>query len=140
MQIFVSFVIGVIFGLGLILSGMTNPAKVIGFLNIFGHWNPSLVLVMVSAIIVNATFFHLTKHRKQSFLGLPVNLPTNKRIDHKLIIGSAIFGVGWGLAGFCPGPSIVSILQGGYQPIVFVISMLVGMLFFEIFNKKMKKS
>lgn len=140
MQIFASFVIGLVFGLGLILSGMTNPAKVIGFLDLFGNWNPSLVLVMVSAIIVNATFFHLTKHRKQSFLGLPVNIPTTKSIDHKLIIGSTIFGVGWGLAGFCPGPSIVSILQGGYQPIVFVISMLVGMLFFELFNKKMKKS
>lgn len=135
MQIFVSFVIGLIFGLGLILSGMTNPAKVIGFLDILGDWDPSLVLVMISAIIMNASFFHLTKYRKQSFLGLPLNLPTNKSIDHKLIIGSAIFGVGWGLAGFCPGPSIVSILQSGYQPLVFVISMLVGMLFFELFNK-----
>lgn len=138
MQIFVSFVIGLIFGLGLILSGMTNPAKVIGFLDIFGDWDPSLVLVMISAVIVNATFLHLTKHRKQSFLGLPIYLPTIKSIDPKLIIGSAIFGVGWGLAGFCPGPSIVSILYGGYQTIVFVLSMVVGMIFFRLFNKQTK--
>jgi hypothetical protein len=136
MQIVTSFVIGLIFGLGLILSGMTNPAKIIGFLDIFGKWDPSLLLVMFGAIIVTATSFHLTKHRKQSLLGQPLNVPSAGRIDHKLILGSLIFGAGWGLAGYCPGPSLVSILQGGYQPIVFVISMLVGMVFFEISTKR----
>jgi uncharacterized protein len=138
MQIFTSFVIGLIFGLGLILSGMTNPAKIIGFLDIFGNWDPSLALVMLGAILVNAVSFQLIKKRKKSLLGQPVKLPATSNIDHKLIIGSAIFGVGWGLAGYCPGPSIASILQGGYQPVVFVISMLLGMVFFELFNKMTK--
>lgn len=135
MHIMTTFVAGLIFGLGLILSGMTNPAKILGFLDIFGNWDPSLVLVMLGAIIVTATSFHLTKNRQQSFFGQPIKLPATSNIDGKLIIGSLIFGVGWGLAGYCPGPSLTSVLQGGYQPLIFVISMLVGMGIFEIFNQ-----
>lgn len=135
MYILTAFIAGLIFGLGLFLSGMTNPAKIIGFLDILGNWDPSLVLVMLGAIIVNATSFHLTKHRQQSFLGQPIKLPVSSNIDRKLIIGSLIFGVGWGLAGYCPGPSLASVLQGGYQPLVFVISMLLGMGMFEILNQ-----
>lgn len=138
MHLFTSFALGLVFGLGLILSGMTNPAKVIGFLDVFGEWDPSLVLVMMSAVMVNATSLYFTKGRKQSLLGQPVNLPKSTGIDHKLILGSLIFGVGWGLAGYCPGPSLVAMLHGGYQPIVFVISMLVGMAFFEFLNKMTK--
>lgn len=135
MYILTAFIAGLIFGLGLFLSGMTNPAKIIGFLDILGNWDPSLVLVMLGAIIVNATSFHLTKNRQQSFLGQPIKLPVSSNIDRKLIIGSLIFGVGWGLAGYCPGPSLASVLQGGYQPLVFVISMLLGMGMFEILNQ-----
>jgi uncharacterized membrane protein YedE/YeeE len=139
MHILTAFVAGLIFGLGLILSGMTNPAKIIGFLDIFGHWDPSLVLVMLGAITTTAISFHLIKNRQQSFLGKQINLPVNISIDRKLILGSLIFGIGWGLAGYCPGPSLVSILQGGYQPLVFVISMLIGMGIFEVFNQYSNK-
>ena len=139
MQIITAFVTGLIFGLGLILSGMTNPAKIIGFLDIFGNWDPSLVLVMLGAIVVTATSFHLTKNRQKSYFGLPIKLPASSNIDHKLVIGSLMFGVGWGLAGYCPGPSLVSVLQDGYQPLVFVISMLVGMGIFEVFNQLSSK-
>lgn len=90
MQILTAFVTGLIFGLGLILSGMTNPAKIIGFLDIFGNWDPSLALVMLGAIIVTATSFHLTKNRQQSFFGQQIKLPKNSNIDHKLIIGSGL--------------------------------------------------
>lgn len=135
MQLMTAFFTGLIFGFGLILSGMTNPAKIIGFLDIFGNWDPSLALVMLGAIIVTATSFKLTKNRQQSFLGQPIKLPNSSNVDHKLIIGSMIFGVGWGLAGYCPGPSLVSVIQGGYKPVVFVISMLIGMGVFEVFNR-----
>ncbi len=139
MQIITAFVTGLIFGLGLILSGMTNPAKVIGFLDILGNWDPSLVLVMLGAITVTATSFHLTKNRQQSFFGQQIKLPKSSNVDHKLIIGSMMFGVGWGLAGYCPGPSLASVLHGGYQPLVFVISMLIGMGIFEVFNRLSNK-
>lgn len=140
MQIMTAFVTGFIFGLGLILAEMTNPAKVIGFLDIFGNWDPSLALVMASALIVTATAFKMIRKNKQTFFGQQMHLPAGSNIDHKLIIGSLIFGVGWGLAGYCPGPSLTSVLQGGYQPLVFVVSMIAGMGIFEIrgqfFNKK----
>lgn len=135
MQIITAFIIGLIFGLGLILSEMTNPAKIKGFLDIFGHWDPSLAMVMLGAVMVTATSFHLTKNRQQSFFGQAIKLPASNNIDHKLIIGSLMFGVGWGLAGYCPGPALASVLQGGYQPLVFVISMLIGMGIFEVFDR-----
>ncbi len=139
MQIMTAFVTGLIFGLGLILSGMTNPAKIIGFLDILGNWDPSLVLVMLGAIVVTASSFHLTKNRQQSLFGQQIKLPKSSNVDHKLIIGSLMFGVGWGLAGYCPGPSLASVLHGGYQPLVFVISMLIGMGIFEVFNRLSNK-
>lgn len=135
MQIMIAFVTGLIFGLGLILSGMTNPAKIIGFLDIFGDWDPALALVMIGALIVSATSFQLIKKNKKTYFGQQLNLPANNKIDHKLIIGSLIFGIGWGLAGYCPGPALVSVMHGGYQPVIFVLSMLAGMGIFEIFNK-----
>jgi uncharacterized membrane protein YedE/YeeE len=139
MQIMTAFVTGLIFGLGLILSEMTNPAKIIGFLDIFGNWDPSLVLVMLGAITVSAVSFKLTKSRQQSFFGQQIKLPNSSNIDHKLITGSLIFGVGWGLAGYCPGPALTSVLLGGYQPLVFVISMLIGMGVFEVLNQLSSK-
>jgi len=135
MQIMTAFIAGLIFGLGLILSGMTNPAKITGFLDVFGNWDPSLALVMIGALIVAATSFQLIKKNKRSFFGQPINLPAGTHIDHKLVIGSLIFGVGWGLAGYCPGPSLTSVLQGGYKPLVFVVSMIAGMGVFEIFRQ-----
>lgn len=135
MQRITAFIAGLIFGLGLILSGMTNPAKIIGFLDIFGNWDPSLALVMLGAVIVTAISFYLIKTNQKSYFGQQIKLPTSSKIDHKLIIGSLIFGVGWGLAGYCPGPSLASVLQGGHKPLVFVISMLVGMGIFEVFNQ-----
>lgn len=135
MQIMIAFVTGLIFGLGLILSGMTNPAKIIGFLDIFGDWDPALALVMIGALIVSATSFQLIKKNKKTYFGQQLNLPANNKIDHKLIIGSLIFGIGWGLAGYCPGPALVSVMHGGYQPVIFVLSMLAGMGIFEIINQ-----
>jgi uncharacterized membrane protein YedE/YeeE len=134
-----AFVTGLIFGLGLILSEMTNPAKIIGFLDIFGNWDPSLVLVMLGAITVTAVSFKLTKSRQQSFFGQQIKLPNSSNIDHKLITGSLIFGVGWGLAGYCPGPALTSVLLGGYQPLIFAISMLIGMGVFEVVNQLSSK-
>jgi uncharacterized membrane protein YedE/YeeE len=139
MQIMTAFVTGLIFGLGLILSEMTNPAKIIGFLDIFGNWDPSLVLVMLGAITVNAVSFKLTKSRQQSFFGQQIKLPKSSNIDHRLITGSLIFGVGWGLAGYCPGPALTSVLLGGYQPLIFAISMLIGMGVFEVVNQLSSK-
>jgi uncharacterized membrane protein YedE/YeeE len=130
-----AFVTGLIFGLGLILSEMTNPAKIIGFLDIFGNWDPSLVLVMLGAITVSAVSFKLTKSRQQSFFGQQIKLPKSSKIDHRLITGSLIFGVGWGLAGYCPGPALTSVLLGGYQPLIFAISMLIGMGVFEVVSQ-----
>lgn len=134
MQIMTAFVTGLIFGLGLILSEMTSPAKIIGFLDILGNWDPSLALVMLSAIIVTAISFHLSKHQQQSFLGQPIKLPASSEIDHKLIIGSLIFGTGWGLVGCCAGPLLASVLHGGYKSLVFLIFMLLGMGAFEVFD------
>jgi uncharacterized membrane protein YedE/YeeE len=139
MQIMTAFVTGLIFGLGLILSEMTNPAKIIGFLNIFGNWDPSLVLVMLGAITVTAVSFKLTKSRQQTFFGQQIKLPKSSNIDRRLITGSLIFGVGWGLVGYCPGPVLASVLLGGYQPLIFAISMLIGMGAFEVVNQLSSK-
>ena len=130
-----AFFVGLLFGLGLILSGMTNPSKVIGFLDISGLWDPSLLMVMGGAIGIGVFAFSLAKKRTLNFLGGALHLPKSNEIDKPLIVGAAFFGVGWGLAGFCPGPAIVSLAMGQYSAFVFVASMLVGMLFFEIFNR-----
>ncbi|MCB5207679.1 DUF6691 family protein [Methylovorus mays] len=127
MRLLTAFVSGLIFGLGLIISGMTNPAKVIGFLDIFGHWDPSLGLVMGGAILVGVFAFTYAKSRKTSLLGNTMQLPTNSTIDKKLLGGSLLFGIGWGLAGYCPGPAIASLLSDYTQPLIFTTAMLGGM-------------
>lgn len=132
MQIFMALIAGLIFGLGLILSGMTNPAKVIGFLDLAGHWDPSLGFVMAGAIAVSFLPFRLAKSRSMALLGGPIRLPTATDIDRRLVLGSVAFGAGWGLAGYCPGPALTSLLSGGTKPLVFVIAMLAGMLVFEL--------
>jgi uncharacterized membrane protein YedE/YeeE len=132
MQIFMALIAGLIFGLGLIFSGMTNPAKVIGFLDLAGNWDPSLGFVMAGAIVVSFLPFHLAKGRSMALLGGPIRLPTATDIDRRLVLGSVAFGAGWGLAGYCPGPALASLLSGGTKPLVFVIAMLAGMVVFEL--------
>jgi uncharacterized membrane protein YedE/YeeE len=127
MQIFIALIAGLLFGLGLILSGMTNPAKVIGFLDLAGDWDPSLALVMLGAIAAAFVPFKLAKARSRTLLGGPMRLPTASDIDRRLIGGSLTFGVGWGLAGYCPGPALASLLVGGIKPLIFVVAMLAGM-------------
>ena len=129
------FVVGLLFGVGLMLSGMTDPGKVIGFLDLFGTWDPSLALVMGGAIMVGFFAFTVAKKRTSSFLGGALRLPTNTDMDKKLVIGSLMFGAGWGLAGFCPGPALVSMADGQPKALVFVLAMLVGMLGFELMDR-----
>jgi uncharacterized membrane protein YedE/YeeE len=128
------FVVGLLFGLGLMLSGMTDPGKVIGFLDLFGAWDPSLAFVMGGAIMVGFFAFTVAKKRTSTFLGGALRLPTNMDMDKKLVIGSLLFGAGWGLAGFCPGPALVSMANGQPKALVFVLAMLVGMLGFELMD------
>ncbi|HSI44813.1 MAG TPA: DUF6691 family protein [Methylophilus sp.] len=123
----IALVAGLIFGLGLIIGGMTNPAKVLAFLDITGDWDPSLAFVMVGAIAVGFFAFREAKQRKWSVLGFSIDLPERTNIDKPLVIGAVLFGMGWGLAGFCPGPAIASVLIGGSSVWIFVASMLAGM-------------
>jgi len=129
------FIVGLLFGLGLMLSGMTDPGKVIGFLDLFGAWDPSLALVMGGAILVGFFAFTIAKKRTTTFLGGVLRFPTNMDIDKKLLVGSLLFGAGWGLAGFCPGPALVSMADGQPKALVFVLAMLVGMLGFELMDR-----
>jgi uncharacterized membrane protein YedE/YeeE len=130
------FAVGLIFGIGLIVSGMTDPGKVIGFLDLFGAWDPSLALVMGGAIGVGVFAFALAGKRSTTFLGSALHLPAARDIDRRLLVGSLLFGAGWGLAGFCPGPAIVS--AGGGQPkaVVFVLAMLAGMWLFTWLGRR----
>lgn len=122
---------GLIFGLGLIISGMANPAKVLSFLDLAGAWDPSLALVMAGAIAVGLVGFTLAKKRSHSFSGAPMQLPTATQVDQRLLMGGAMFGVGWGLAGICPGPALVGLGNGVPQAILFVAAMLVGMALYR---------
>jgi uncharacterized membrane protein YedE/YeeE len=130
------FFVGLLFGLGLILSGMTDPSKVIGFLDIFGLWDPSLALVMGGAIAVGFFAFTLAKKRTINFLGGALHLPKSSQIDKPLVIGAVLFGAGWGLAGFCPGPALVSLASGQIKAAAFVVFMLAGMQLFEILGRR----
>jgi uncharacterized membrane protein YedE/YeeE len=130
------FLVGLIFGVGLILSGMTDPAKVLGFLDLFGHWDPSLAFVMGGAIAVGLFAFAIAKKRTQGFLGGAMHLPKATQIDKRLVIGALIFGAGWGLAGFCPGPALVSMASGEAKALVFVAAMLAGMGIHTVLEKR----
>ena len=123
-----AFAAGLVFGIGLILSGMTDPGKVIGFLDVAGNWDPSLALVMAGAIAVGFFAFVLARRRAQSVLGGAMHLPQRRHIDARLVGGSVVFGIGWGLAGFCPGPALVSLASGEAKAALFVAAMLGGML------------
>ncbi len=126
MIIVVNLFAGLLFGLGLLLSGMANPAKVLNFLDIAGHWDPSLAFVMGGAVIVTATGYHLIFRRAKPVLDSAFHLPTAREIDLQLVLGAAIFGVGWGLVGLCPGPALVSILLAAPAVFVFVPAMIIG--------------
>ncbi|MFM0327841.1 YeeE/YedE family protein [Caballeronia glebae] len=126
---------GLLFGIGLMVSGMANPGKVLGFLDLAGRWDPSLAFVMAGAIAVGSLAFTVAKRRATSYLGLPMQLPTSTDITARLVIGSAVFGVGWGLAGFCPGPALVALGAGYPKAVGFVGAMMVGMAVFELFDR-----
>lgn len=132
-----ALIAGLVFGLGLLMSGMANPAKVLNFLDLAGAWDPSLAFVMGGAIAVGLPAFTLAKRRRNALLtGEPMNLPTATRIDWRLMGGSLMFGIGWGLAGFCPGPAIVALGMGLDQALIFVLAMLGGMVVFEILERR----
>jgi uncharacterized protein len=127
----IAFISGLLFGLGLLLSGLANPAKVLAFLDIAGAWDPSLAFVMLGAIAVSAPAFALARQRTRAMSGALMQLPTAREIDRRLIGGSLLFGVGWGLAGICPGPSLVLLGSGSVHGAAFVLAMLAGMALFE---------
>jgi uncharacterized membrane protein YedE/YeeE len=138
--IFTSLLSGLVFGLGLIVSGMANPAKVLGFLDLAGAWDPSLAFVMAGAIAVAAFAFALASQRTVSFLGAAMKLPASRDIDRRLVMGSVLFGIGWGVAGFCPGPGLVALGMGEIKALVFVGAMLLGMGIFELIERRKQAS
>ncbi|MGL5290951.1 MAG: DUF6691 family protein [Vibrionaceae bacterium] len=139
MNLFFSLLAGLIFGIGLLLSGMANPAKVIGFLDITRVWDPSLAFVMGGAISIGFFAFRLAKKRSDSVFGGAINLPSSKQIDKRLIGGAILFGIGWGLAGICPGPALVLLGAGVTKGVIFFSAMLAGMLLFEFIERQQAK-
>lgn len=123
----VEFLVGLLFGLGLLLAGMADPGKVQGFLDLAGPWDPSLAFVMGGAILVAFFAFSVARKRTTAFLGDAIQLPTARDIDRALVVGGLVFGIGWGLAGFCPGPALVALGAGHWQALVFTLAMLAGM-------------
>ncbi len=136
MTVFTSFLAGLVFGLGLIVSGMANPAKVLGFLDLGGRWDPSLAFVMGGAIAVGAVAFAVARRRTRSFLGAAMRLPAARAIDRRLVLGSVLFGIGWGVAGFCPGPGLVAAGMGEMKALAFVAAMLAGMVGYELIERR----
>ena len=133
---FASLFAGLLFGFGLIVSGMANPEKVLGFLDIAGLWDPSLAFVMGGAVIVGLVTFTIARKRTLSFLGFDMKVPGHTHIDKRLIVGGLLFGIGWGIAGICPGPGLVALGAGEVKAVVFVASMLAGMGVFEILERR----
>ncbi|MFZ6675352.1 DUF6691 family protein [Undibacterium sp. Xuan67W] len=131
MTVLFAWIAGLIFGVGLIIAGMADPAKVVGFLDLTGSWDPSLALVMAGAIVVASVTFTIVRTWQKSILGLPLMMPANTLIDRRLVAGSLLFGAGWGLAGICPGPAIVLLGAGVAKGLVFVVAMLAGMGLFN---------
>jgi uncharacterized membrane protein YedE/YeeE len=127
---------GLIFGIGLVVSGMTQPAKVLGFLDVFGAWDPTLVFVMGGALVVAAPGYYFARRRGRPFVAAHFRWPTRGEIDRPLVFGSTLFGVGWGLVGLCPGPAIVNIPTLAPQAIVFVAAMGAGMIGLDLWKKR----
>ena len=130
----ISLLSGIIFGIGLVISEMINPQKVLGFLDIFGNWDPSLAFVMIGALIVSLPTFHIIKKKEKPLLEEKFDYSYNKNIDQRLILGSTLFGAGWGLAGLCPGPAISSLALLNFYSMSFVISMFVGFYFVKLLD------
>ncbi|MER2511084.1 MAG: YeeE/YedE family protein [Nitrosomonas ureae] len=131
-----AWVSGIVFGLGIILSGMVNPAIVLAFLDITGHWDASLIGVMAGAVAVSSIAFTIAKKQKKSYLGEYIQIPSVTKIDTRLILGGIVFGIGWGIAGICPGPALVLVGSGNQEAIIFLIAMLLGMGIFEAVQQK----
>ena len=130
------FVAGLLFGSGLIVSGMTDPAKVLGFLDLAGAWDPSLAFVMGGAILIGFFAFLIARTRTLTLLGGALHLPKATALDKRLVIGGLVFGAGWGLAGFCPGPALVAMAMGQPKALVFVLAMLAGMQLYEMMERR----
>ena len=136
MKFLIGLIAGALFGLGLVIAQMTDPRRIIGFLDLFGNWDPRLAFVMVGAIAVHAPFVFLLRRRGKPFSADKLSIPPETRIDRKLIFGAALFGVGWGLAGYCPGPAIVAAPRNGSAALL-TLSMLAGMwIFGRIFDRR----
>ena len=136
MPLLSALLVGLLFGVGLLVSGMTDPFKVIGFLDIAGPWDPSLAFVMIGAVLVGLIAFRLAGRRTAPLLGGEMRLPEGRSIDRRLVLGSLTFGVGWGLAGFCPGPAVVALGAGYLQAAVFVGAMMAGMALYEWLDRR----
>jgi len=136
-----AFLSGLVFATGLVLSGMTQPEKVIGFLRVTRDWDPSLAFVMIGAILVHSLAYHLwLKGKKQPILAPTFNIPTNKKIDGRLLLGASLFGLGWGLGGFCPGPAVVSVMSLNSSTTLFMLSMVSGMVIFHFYESWRQKA
>jgi uncharacterized membrane protein YedE/YeeE len=136
MRLLTFFVLGALFAAGLVISGMTQPSKVVGFLDVTGNWDPSLALVMLGAVAVHASTYRLVRRRKSPLLALSFQVPTRSDIDAKLILGSALFGVGWGIAGYCPGPAITSLVALESNTLLFVGALLTSMIVYSVVTGK----
>ena len=132
----VSLLAGLVFGLGLVISDMKNPAKVLGFLDVAGAWDPSLLVVMAGAVGVSALGFRVVRRRSAPLLGGRMHWPTAQDIDGRLVGGALVFGIGWGLAGFCPGPALVAVGSGEWKALVFLAAMLAGMAAFDLIERR----
>ena len=135
MSAIIALLVGIIFGVGLIIAQMTNPSKIIGFLTFGENWDPSLLFVMASAVFISFFAFSLAKKKNKTLLNLDFELPKRTDIDLSLIVGSALFGIGWGMVGFCPAPAIVSLAFGNLQTLLFIVTMLIGVYLAKIIKK-----
>ncbi|MCZ4320640.1 conserved membrane hypothetical protein [Pseudomonas sp. 8BK] len=136
MRKLLAFLAGVTFGIGLLSAGMANPTKVLAFLDLAGAWDPSLALVMVAAIGVAFLPFNWARAQRSSLLGAPMQLPGKRKLDRRLIGGSLLFGIGWGIAGICPGPAVALLLTGRWQVLLFMAAMLAGMVVFAALERR----
>jgi uncharacterized membrane protein YedE/YeeE len=136
MYAFFSFLFGILFGLGLVISNMSNPAKVLNFLDVTGYWDPSLMLVMIAAVATTCIGFYFIKKRKKPLLENKFHYPSTTKIEKKLIVGSALFGVGWGITGYCPGPSFAALGTTPFEVIYYIVGMILGSLTYYGISKR----